>query len=72
MHADSACTSNADSLKRHGTKYRQKTSFTYLGANVTDIPNQSNETDRRIQAGGGSSAFTRGSYTTALKQVCCP
>ena len=32
-------------------RYRQTTSFTYLGGTVTEMPNLSNEIDRRIRAG---------------------
>ena len=34
-----------------GQQYRQTTSFTYLGGTVTEMPNQSDEIDRRIRAG---------------------
>ena len=34
-----------------GQQYRQTTSFTYLGGTVTEIPNLSDEIDRRIRAG---------------------
>ena len=37
-----------------GQQYRQLTSFTYLGGNVTETPNLSDEIDRRIRAGGVS------------------
>ena len=34
-----------------GQQYRQTTSFTYLGGTVTEMPNLSDEIDRRIRAG---------------------
>ena len=34
-----------------GQQYRQTTSFTFLGGTVTEIPNLSDEIDRRIRAG---------------------
>ena len=34
-----------------GQQYRQTTSFTYLGSTVTEVPNLSDEIDRRIRAG---------------------
>ena len=34
-----------------GQQYRQTTSFTYLGGTVTEMPNLSDEIDRRIHAG---------------------
>ena len=34
-----------------GQQYRQTTSFTYLGGTVTEVPNLSDEIDRRVRAG---------------------
>ena len=36
VHADSACSGNADSLQRYGATYRQTTSFAYLGGALTE------------------------------------
>ena len=63
MHADPARTGNEDSLQRHGQQYRQTTSFTYLGGTVAEMPNLSDEIDRRIRAGWmGSKCYKRELY----------
>ena len=45
-----------------GQRYRQTTSFTYLGSTVTEMPNLSDKIDRRIRAGwmGGLQALQAG------------
>ena len=49
-----------------GQQYRQTTSFTYLGGTVTEIPNLSDEIDRRIRAGWMSfKCYKSGNCTTA-------
>ena len=46
-----------------GQQYRQTTSFTYLGGNVTEFPNLSDEIDRRIRSGWMSfKRYTRELY----------
>ena len=46
-----------------GQQYRQTTSFTYLGGTVTEMPNLSNEIDRRIHAGWmGFKCYKRALY----------
>ena len=48
VHADPARTGNEDSLQRHGAAVPPDT---YLGGTVTEMPNLSDEIDRRICAG---------------------
>ena len=54
-HVAICCISNFTATKivfnATGQQYRQTTSFTYLGGTVTEMPNLSDEIDRRIRAG---------------------
>ena len=51
MHADPRAPATKIVFNATEQQYRQTTSLTYLGGTVTEIPNLSDEIDRRIRAG---------------------
>ena len=75
MHADPARTGNEDIVfNTTRQQYRQTTSFTYLGGTVVaEMPNLSDEIDRRILAGWmGFKRYKRELYDDRPKASLLP